>query len=338
MKKLSNDIVYSCVNLLQKGDSYREISSKLDISKSMVGKIKKNLSLDLPLPKMGSPKKILPGAARCMVRGIQSGKLNTAVDAKKFLETNLNISVSPNTVRRALKSHGLVARVKVKKPLLSSRHHRLRLEFARKYESWTIDDWKRVIWSDETKINRYGSDGRQWCWKKGKNPLLPQHVNQTVKHGGGCIMVWGCMTIHGPGFLAKIDGGMDADLYCQILDSDLKSTIEFYGLEKKDVVFQHDNDPKHTAKKTKILLDESGLEVLDWPPQSPDLNPIEHLWDLLKRRLSAYDSAPTSIHMLWDRVQEEWEKITAEDCRNLIYSMPRRIDAVINAKGGHTKY
>ena len=129
--------------------------------------------------------------------------------------------------------------------------------------------------------------------------------------------------------MTKIDAGLDAELYCEILNGELQQTIEYYGFVKKDFVFQHDNNPKHTAKTTKKLLEECGLEVLDWPPQSPDLNPIEHLWDLLKRRLSAYDSAPTSIHMLWDRVQEEWEKITAEDCINLISSMPRRIDAVI---------
>ena len=114
MKKLSNDIVHSSVNLVQKGYSYSEISFKLAISKVLMAKIKKTLTLDLPLPKMGAPKKILPGTARCMARGIQTGKLNTAVDAKKFLQSNLQISVSPITVRQTLRSLGFVARVKVK--------------------------------------------------------------------------------------------------------------------------------------------------------------------------------------------------------------------------------
>ena len=115
-----------------------------------------------------------------MVRGIQSGKLNTAVDAKKFLQSNPQISVSPNTVRQTLGSLGFIPRVKVKKALLSSHYQHLKVEFTKKYGNWIIEDWKRVIWSDETKINRIGSDGCQWCLKNGKNPHFPQHVNQTI--------------------------------------------------------------------------------------------------------------------------------------------------------------
>lgn len=77
---------------------------------------------------------------------------------------------------------------------------------------------------------------------------------------------------------------------------------------------------------------------MDWPAQSPDLNPIEHLWQMLKFRLSAYPEKPGSIHELWKRVEAEWEKISKEECIKLIHSMPRRVAAVLKAKGGYTKY
>jgi hypothetical protein len=80
------------------------------------------------------------------------------------------------------------------------------------------------------------------------------------------------------------------------------------------------------------------IEVLDWPPQSPDLNPIEHLWQHLKGRLSTYESEPSSISELWCRVESEWNKIPVQVCTELIESMPRRVDAVLKARGGHTKY
>lgn len=77
---------------------------------------------------------------------------------------------------------------------------------------------------------------------------------------------------------------------------------------------------------------------MDWPPQSADLNPIEHLWDYLKKRLGEYNEPPTSMAQLWERVQVEWENIPASVCQKLIESMPRRVEAVLKAKGGYTKY
>jgi DDE superfamily endonuclease len=78
--------------------------------------------------------------------------------------------------------------------------------------------------------------------------------------------------------------------------------------------------------------------VLLWPAQSPDLNPIEHLWNHLKRRLAEYEVVPNGILELWERVEKEWNNIGAEVCHNLIESMPRRVAAVLKAKGGYTKY
>ena len=82
------------------------------------------------------------------------------------------------------------------------------------------------------------------------------------------------MPMNGIGNLVRIDGGLDAELYCKILEEDLPSSVEFYGDELKNYIFQHDNDPKHTSKKVKKWLADNEIEVLEWPAQSPDLNPI----------------------------------------------------------------
>ena len=228
--------------------------------------------------------------------------------------------------------------VKKKHPFLSQKHRRARLEFAEEHKNWTLEDWKRVIWSDETKINRLGSDGRKWVWKKAGEGLSDRLVEGTLKFGGVSLMMWGCMLWEGPGFATKIEGKMDADLYVQILEEKLQESFEYYGKTLEDIIFQQDNDPKHTSKKAKKCLEELGFVIMKWPAQSADLNPIEHLWNLLKRRLGEYDNSPSCIHELWERVQVEWEKISATECQNLIESMPRRIQAVLKAKGGYIKY
>ena len=234
-----------------------------------------------------------------------------------------------------MKKEGLKSAVRQKKPLLSRAHRKARLDFALEHQHWTMDDWKRVVWSDETKINRLGSDGRLWVWKKQGSE---QPVKGTVKFGGGSLMVWGCMTPQGVGYMCKIDGRMDAELYTNILQDDLLATVEFYGLERDVFIFQQDNDPKHTSWRARKWFQDNGINVLKGPAQSPDLNPIEHLWFHLKRQLATYEAPPAGIHELWEWVQVEWERIPKEVCGNLIESMPRRITAVIKAKGGNTRY
>ena len=85
-------------------------------------------------------------------------------------------------------------------------------------------------------------------------------------------------------------------------------------------------------------MEENYITLIDWPAQSPDLSPIEHQWVHIKRELAKYLAAPKWVWELWERVAEVWRNIPPEVCQNLIESMPRRLEAVIKAKGGHTKY
>ena len=212
------------------------------------------------------------------------------------------------------------------------------MEFAQKYEHWTEEDWAHVLFTDETKINHLGSDGRQWVWKRPGASLTAQHITPTVKFGGGNVMIWGCMTAHGVGYMCRIEGKMDAELYEEILEDHVVQTVDFYGMDQDNFIFQQDNDPKHKSKRAQKWFQDHNISLLDWPAQSPDLNPIEHLWHTLKFRLAAYEVEPRSIQELWERIQVEWEKIPKEECLNLINSMPRRVSAVLKAKGGYTKY
>jgi hypothetical protein len=125
------------------------------------------------------------------------------------------------------------------------------LDFAIKHKDCTLEDWKKVVWPDETKINRLGSDRRKWVWKKAGKPLSDRLVERTLKFGGGSLMVWGCMLWDGVGYTCKIEGRMDGDLYLRILEEDLQESLRYFEKTPEDVIFQQDNDPKHTCKKAK---------------------------------------------------------------------------------------
>ncbi len=142
----------------------------------------------------------------------------------------------------------------------------------------------------------------------------------------------------GVGYACKIDGRMDKELYVKILDKDLEASLKYYGKFQADIIFQQDNNSKHTSHLATNWLEDYGYEVLEWPAQSPDLNPIEHLWTHLKHKLAKYQKGPKGMLELWERVEKEWDAIDTAVCQNLIESMPRRIDVVIKDKGGHIKY
>jgi transposase len=338
MRPLFDSVRDQILSLLRQRRSIREVAEKCHVSKSTVQRIRSKHLSTLGQARRGRPAKLSVQDKRLCVRLITSGKLGTAVAVQKRLKDGLSVDVSERTVRRALQDAGMGAAEKESKPLLSAKNVKARLDFARRHKDWTVEDWKRVVWSDETKINRFCSDGRSWCWVRDGEGRQPRNVKQTVKHGGGSIMVWGCMTAEGVGFLCRIVDKMDQHLYKSILEDELLRTIEWYGLNPDKVVFQHDNDPKHKARSVQEWLSLQPFDVLEWPPQSPDLNPVEQLWAIVKRRLNEYERAPTGMTELWERVEEEWNKIDQETCVRLISSIPKRIQAVLKAKGLWTDY
>lgn len=159
-------------------------------------------------------------------------------------------------------------------------------------------------------------------------------ITSSVKHGGGSIMVWGCFGNNNVGDLVLIDGILKKEGYRNILeDHALPCGLRIID---RGFVFQQDNDPKHSSRLCRAFLEyqekRRKLTIMKWPPQSPDLNPIELLWDELDRNVRK--ECPTSKKHLWKILQESWRHIHIITLEKLILRMPRLCRAVIKVKGG----
>src|SRR5262249_34894918 len=152
----------------------------------------------------------------------------------------------------------------------------------------------------------------------------------TVKSNSIGVMVWGCFRGGEVGPLVVVDGIINSERYIKILEDNLIPWLPDF-LDEDDVYFQDDNAPIHRAGIVQAWKKSNGLSNLPWPAQSPDLNPIEHLWDELERRVRKRPHSMSNVQCLKEALVEEWRKIPSSVCNKLVESMVNRVKAVMDA-------
>ncbi|GAV01586.1 hypothetical protein RvY_12274 [Ramazzottius varieornatus] len=305
--------------------SNHEISGQLCIPRTSVLNIVRNFKDTGNVgqkPGRGRKRKTSALTDRLIVRKVLRDRRKSASTIEEETKAELAVSISEQTVRNRIQEKGLHGRVARKKPLIKPHARKMRLHFCKQYGKQPVSFWNNVLWSDESKFNLFGSDGKVMVWRQPGEEFFSECTVPTVKHGGGSIMVWGYFASSGVGNLVIIRGNMDTVYYKAILKRNLKESGRKLKL-KRGWWFQQDNDPKHTSILVTNWLKKNHPKLLFWAPYSPDFNPIEHLWAEVERRLR-------KIHLvnmddLERAIVDVWYSIEPEFCEKLVHSMPTRI-------------
>lgn len=337
-KELDVEKRAAVVTLRKESYTIREIAQKLKLPRSTVSDTLKRFAetgQNKSKTRSGRPKSTTSAEDKFIVVTSKRDRRKTAPEISAELNKTRGKPVSTETVRRRLCAAGLKGRVAARKALLRSVNKKKRLQWARKHVNWGPEDWKKCLFTDESKFEIFSNKRRVYV-RRGKNErMLPQCILPTVKHGGGSVMVWGCFGNNQVGDLVQVKGIMKKEQYHQIL---CKHAVPCgKRLIGNGFVMQQDNDPKHTSKLCQKYLTTkeaaNELKSMEWPPQSPDCNPIELLWDELDRAVRKM--CPTSEKHLMKSLQDAWNAITSEKLQKLIDRMPKVCRAVLKARGGH---
>lgn len=248
----------------------------------------------------------------------------------RALKALLDLSCSAKTVRRALDECGLFGRIAREVPPLNATHVKKRIAFA---EGYSELDWTKVLWSDEMSIH-CGPQGQTWVQRPIGEEWNQEYTVEKRKHAPK-VHVWACFSASGVGGIHVFTENLEKKLMAWILQKHLiKSAHKLWPTGQW--WFQQDNDPKHSSRLVQSWLDKAGVDRIEWPPYSPDLNPIENLWADLKKRVEKYNA--TKEDELEEAVKTEWTATDTETCAKLVDSMPDRLSRVLEYQGGPTGY
>ena len=278
---------------------------------------------------------------------------NTALSQPRItyntLRELLNLNISTRTLRRRLRKEFIKkwrARGCAK---ITQRVANERLLWAIEYKDFTAEDWSYIVFTDEVSVEKGDNVTDIWVFRRlgERDECLSKHVKPRVRNTVS-LMLWGCFVGCFRGPLIPLHGQQTAETYIQVLQEYLVPFI-METLPKNgvfDAIFQQDNVPTHKAYITRNYLQHQGFVVMNFPPSSPDMNPIEHLWAALKKELFRrfpdtpdLPGGPEVVkHALSERLAMVWADIGPDIMNALVDSMPRRVQALIDAKGWYTKY
>lgn len=337
---LGDDIKWAIVFAKQKGDSNKKVAREVgarfkrpiltkETVKAIYGKFLATKSVSNDWSTEGRPRVLNEE----VVTEIIDSCTNDRTKSVREHRNELQIQASRQSINRALLDRGYRAYRARKKPLLKTINITKRFRFAQQHRNWEADDWRDIVFSDESIFRLVNSNGRTFVRRTAQEALQDDTIQPRVSVCKS-VVVWGAISSDGVGPLVRITGSVNGQSYLQTLRYRLKRGYpDLFG---GPLIFQQDNAPAHRSRVVQEWLREKNIECLDWPPQSPDLNIIENVWNILKYELRS--QIFETEDQLWEEIQRLWRRIPWDTIDRLYQSMPRRIHALRRARGKHIKY
>ncbi|UYV75736.1 hypothetical protein LAZ67_13001171 [Cordylochernes scorpioides] len=299
------------IGLKRAGWSMRQIAADTHLGASTVHRLN-----------VGATRVTSARVDRCILRQAVAAPQATCTAILQHVQDTLDHSISTRTISRRLVANGLHSCRPLRRLPLTPPNRRQRLEWCRARSTW-MTEWHRVVFSDESRFCLSSDSRRVRVWRRRGERSNPAAIVErpTVRQRG--IMVWGAIAYDSRSPLLRIQGTMTAQRY---VDDVLRPMTLPYLQGVPNALYQQDNARPHTARISQQALQD--VQMLPWPPYSPDLSPIEHVWDIIGRRLHALPQ-PRSEDELWQMVEREWRAIPQDAIRTLIDSLPRRVAACI---------
>ncbi|GFW98894.1 transposable element Tcb2 transposase [Trichonephila clavipes] len=274
---------------------------------------------------------------RYIVLQARRNRRQTAEEIARHTTQATGRPISCFTVARRLHGGGLFARRPVRCVPLTPAHRRRRSLWCREHRNWRDNEWGRVLFTDESRFSLSSDSHRILIWRERGSRNHPSNIIERDRYGGRGVLVWEGIMLGSRTDLHIFDAGsVNGTRYCnEIL---LPYVRLFRGAMGLQFLFMDDNAPCHRTVAAEQLLESENIERMDWPARSPDLSPIEPVWDFLGRRLAARTLPPVSIRELRLALQYEWAAMPQQLIDTLILSMGRRCETCLAVRGDHIPY
>lgn len=320
------------IGLLSSGLSLRGVSHRVNVPKSTLQEWLRlyRAGQKVPHRSPGRPHKTTIRSDRLLVILARRHHLSSARELLQVWRERVCI----HTVYRRLRARGLKKFRRPVCPLKTRAQRQIRLRWCMTRVIWR-QVWSRIVFTDESRFKKIGNDGRVMVWRKRGERFIDRNVADRVQGGGGSVHIWGAIWVGGRSRLHVLMQSVNQFTYAATLQSFVNESAADLPV---NFILQDDNATPHRAHSVNLYKTEAGIQSLPWPAVSPDLNPIEHVWHYVSRKINAKEVAANSLAQLAQWVVQEWNAMPQQYVDNLIHSMPRRVDAVIRANGGHTRY